>query len=239
MAKQKNQPTQAKAYRNEAKKPMPKGLKYGLIFCACALVVAFILVVVLYNDGSLPVRSGRVVKEDNWIVANLSQGNNAKYYKLAEVNPPEGYSLNEEVSLSSDTNESAFWYTADDPAAQMDLLYYGGANGTAENVANSRRMSAEAAYGEGSSTEVKSLITNGRVAWYFTAMAPDAQEAEDEAEATTLSQRAFVALQAVRNSAIMIDLGFQVTDDMPALTAEEIEREIDLAVSYLTLEPLM
>lgn len=115
------------------KKPVPKELKWGLIFVAVALVVAIILFIALYDDGSLPVKDGAAVMEDNWIVANVGSNSSPKYYKIGETAPIEGFTLSDE-DFGTETLK-VYTYRPDDPESRIDYYTVTGIKGVpSDNV---------------------------------------------------------------------------------------------------------
>jgi len=134
MAKKKKikKPVYVTREERRKKNPMPKKTKIIIASVCGALALALILFVLLYDDGSLPVRNGIVqVEGDNWLVTNLNTQNRQSYFKQAEVNAPEGFVLEPGNSLKSDSNETAFWFVPEDENNPIRNFYV---SGNAQNV---------------------------------------------------------------------------------------------------------
>lgn len=89
--------------------------------------------------GSIPNWFGTLRNvEENWIVTNTGTTSKPKYFKLAEFEAPEGYTLDPEYNGSTDTLNMTQYYNADDETAPVSAMYVSGVrNVTAEGQLNS------------------------------------------------------------------------------------------------------
>ena len=139
-ARRKNE--EDRAYREKVQKRKDYWDKNGktISIAVVAVIVALVLIRLVYSfffgpGGSLPSWGGKLrgVKE-NWVITDLSETSSKKmYYKLGEMEAPEGYSLDPEMA-SSDENAQTFYYVADDENAPVAKVYVSGVkNYTAED----------------------------------------------------------------------------------------------------------
>lgn len=101
--------------------------KTPLIIGAVALITIVIAAVLIINSiaasGSIPVKKGALEGvQPNWLVDNLSTGKRARYFKIAEVNIPDGY-VNE-GSMGNDKLEQNFYLvpTAEDAMVESVII---------------------------------------------------------------------------------------------------------------------
>lgn len=109
-----------------------------IMIAAAIVIVALIVIRLVYSffygpGGSLPVSGGKLrTAQPNWIVTDLSTTSTDKYFKLGEMEAPEGYTFNPEMSGTGDLAQT-FYYNADDEAAIAQSIYVSGvANSSAE-----------------------------------------------------------------------------------------------------------
>lgn len=176
--------------RKLQKKPLPMKTKIIIGSVVGAVLLALILFLLLYNDGALAMKGG-VVQEggDNWLVTNLNKQNRYSYYKQAEVNAAEGYTLDAAMSAKSDTNETAFWFTPDGEDTPVRSYYVTGNVAKASELAESARTNFIAYYGEENTSELASGPVGGIVGTYFTSYIEQEVpiEAEQAADEETLA----------------------------------------------------
>ena len=80
-----------------------KRIRIAAIAVCAVIVLALVYYYAIYDDGSLRIRRDAVVgKQDSWLIAELEEGKNSSFYKLADVATPDGYTASE---------DSAFGYT--------------------------------------------------------------------------------------------------------------------------------
>lgn len=229
------------------KKPIPRELKFGIIFCACALVVAVILFFALYDDGSLPVADGMPVREaDNWIVANTGSTSSPKYFKTGEINGLAGYTLDEEGVLQS-TGRTFFDYDAEDPSAALTSYYVTGINNEPSVTSESAHSNYVMMFAE--TMEISDLVhtqIDGRDAYYFTTLTipevPDETAEETEAEGTeetaevTHQQQIICYLPTVHKTTLLACATVDLTDGREPLTEDALFALMEQVVGTVTFE---
>ncbi len=174
-----SRPPQYVAKANRKKEPMDKRLKYGLIGGAAVLVVAVLLFFLLYDDGSLPVKNGTAVAEDNWIVANLGE-NSKKYFKLGAVSTPEGFVLDPQTHYQSDTNVQDFYYKpVDEAASRLQSVYYMGAKGGLSTLVESAHSTFPLYYPDAAISDIVSATISDHPVQYFSMVRTETQEEAD------------------------------------------------------------
>ena len=181
------------AKANRKKEPMPTKEKIGWIAGCGVLLLGIILFIVLYDDGSLPVRGGVIAgKQDNWIISKLQTARSSKYFKLGEVLATmEGFDKNLESSagIKTDANETGFWYDPIDPDSQIDSYYITGVASSAADMAENLPLQYSAFYPQSQISEPKTAEIAGVEAQYMIAMMPVVEEEEtlagEEAEGET------------------------------------------------------
>ena len=169
------------AKANRKKEPMSKKEKIGWIAGCGLLLLGVILFIVLYDDGSLPVRDGVIAKkQDNWIVSKLQTARTSKYFKLGEVLAAEGFEDDPEKSaaLKSDANETGFWYNPVDSDSQMDNYYITGVASSVEDMVQNLPLQFAAYFPESQFSEPKTAEIAGVQAQYLIAMIPVLPEEE-------------------------------------------------------------
>ena len=132
----------AEAQRRQTKAFFEKYSKH-LIIAAIALAVIIAAAVIvsnsLYYKGSLAVKDGKVEGyQENWLVKNMGSLSKPKYFKMGEVDLPQGYKSM--GALVSDKTEQNFFFAAEDPAApisQYTVLVMKNSNAKADAAVNS------------------------------------------------------------------------------------------------------
>ncbi|MBQ8971838.1 MAG: hypothetical protein IJ074_01985 [Clostridia bacterium] len=210
----------SKGYRKTvAKKPY---LSKKEIILTCAIVVALVLAVVLFNifysDGSLKVVDGVAQTEGaHSILVNTGTASSPKYFKLGQVSEVEGYDL-EEVVSTTDENIKTYTYvpSGDSPITNVTV---GGFTAPAESYAEY----VSAVYGsiEGyNMTEVQTANLLDRDVYYLTT------RADPEVIAATIAA-AQEALDAEAAEAETTEEAVEETTEAIEEATEEIEEEVD------------
>lgn len=195
--------------KSKPKTPMRKELKYGLIFCACALVLAVILFFALYSDGSLPIRDGKaVVEANNWLVANTGTGSSPKYYKVGSSEPIDGFTANPEVAEQMAVDMQ--YYEPDDENSQVMSYYVRGINHTPEENAEAANTNYAMLNTEMVTSPLGTTTIDGRVVQYFNSIGEPTEEQE--------GQQQFLAyLPSIRDTSVLVCITAKVTEEQPAL----------------------
>lgn len=228
--------TREQRAKQAPKKPMPKELKWGLIFVGVALVVAIILFALLYDDGSLPMKDGEAVMEDNWLIANVSTSSSPKYYKVGEIAPIDGFSLTDEDN-GTDTLK-VYTYRPDDPDSTIDYYYVTGINGTPEDNAHTINDNYRAWMTELEVGPVEHVTIDDKDVDYFTSATPPVTE-EELAEAPEgieyTRQYLSAYIPGIRDTSVLVSVVVKTSMEYPGLTdAEYVEllEEIMASIAF-------
>jgi len=109
----------SKGYRKTVEKK-PYLTKKEIIISVCivaALILAFVLINVLYDDGSLKVKDGVAQTSENSLLLNTGSGRAPVYYKLGQLDNIEGYTLDSHP-YGSDDNVKEYIYS---PEGESDI----------------------------------------------------------------------------------------------------------------------
>ena len=171
------------------KNPMPKKTKIIIASVCGVLALALILFVLLFDDGSLPVKKGVLqIGGDNWLVTNLNKQNRYRYYKQAEVNAPEGFVNDPDSTLKSDQNETSFWFNPENEDNPVKSFYITGNAQRASELVESVQSSFISFYGPESVSEVQIGPVGGNIGQYFTTYTENEVYEEETAETTETEQ---------------------------------------------------
>lgn len=239
--------------KQQPKEPMSKGLKYGLIAGACVLVIAIVLFAIFYDDGSLPSQDSVVVTEgDNWIVVNKGTNTSPKFYKQGEIEPMDGYVLDENLSDTDARGIKTFAYAPEDELDPVKNYQVRGVNSKPEEIIESVYTS----YGAWGSYlydmhPIQTVTLDGREVTYFIADGMTVPEEEGEGEDTTaedttdeaasqestqVTQEIICYVPSIRDTCILILLTVEITEDQPPLEEAELLAKIEEAISHITFE---
>lgn len=196
-------PQQYVAKANRKKKPMDKRILYGILGGVGVLVLAVVIFLAVYDDGSLPIRNGAVVTGgDNWIVANLSNATNGqRYYKLGEVNTPEGFTLDPDTHYVSDTNLTDFVFHPEDENSQFESLYYMGIKGKNSTLVPESHDLFAQFYGEETVSEIQSATVDMHPVQYYTFTRTETQEEADARAGAEAAEKAEQQAAGAENAA--------------------------------------
>lgn len=96
----------------DQKESTRKRIIWGCVAVLAVIVLLLVYYYGIYDDGSLKVKNDALVNvQENWLVGQRSSGKNSKYYHIADITAPEGYTAAEN-SLSSGLIQ-AFAYEKD------------------------------------------------------------------------------------------------------------------------------
>lgn len=230
--------TKAVRVKQTPKKPIPKELKYGLAFCGAALVIAIVLVIALYNDGSLAMNDEGmpIMEANNWLIANKGSSSEPKYYKIGEINPIEGFAVDETELDDISTNMRIYIFNPDDPDSQISQYYVTAtdrqANANAETANSNYRIYSSLQIGD-----VQTATMDGQEVHYFTAvLLPSSEQAEEtDADSTTDTdaaaeetqteapqQQLLAYIPAKRDTTILVSVTLPLSEEVSALTDEAL-----------------
>lgn len=247
MAKKKHRNTRAeqarrknaedRAYREKAKTRkafwQQNGKKIAIVTAAVILALALIWLGYSFfygPGGSLPSWGGRLRGvEDNWVVADLSDSGAARYFKLGEMQAPEGYTLDEDMGAGSDKKTQSFYYRADDPEATITHIYVSGVpNYTAE-----AQLDRLIDYGYFAQTGgAKQAVIDGRDVRYAYFVF-DVSTEENAEEGTVAYANLCLYIDSVKDSCVLMML------DSPRVAMEDVTSEDVLYAEAEKLLPLL
>lgn len=218
--------------KQKPRKPIAKELKWGILFCACALVLAVILFVALYDDGSLPMRDGAPVMEgNNWLVANTGTSSSPKYYKIGEAQAVPGYTLDPEAESYSDL--VLYTYRPDDPDSRIDNYYITGINQTPAVNAQSANTNYKSWMSTATIGDVEHATIDGLAVEYFMTSMPATNEAGEVVDTGETQQQLIAYIPTIRNTSVLCAIAVNATPELPELPEadfvallEEITRSI-------------
>ena len=220
----------SKGFRKQsAKKPY---LSKRDIVLLCLLLVAIAIgafFLFRYDDGALKVKDGEVVTEgDNWLIVNGSNTRGGRrYFKLGEVNAPEGCDL-EKTPVLTDANLSEYVITPQAEGDVYDRVTLSSSHASAEALSN---YAASTLAGlEGTEVgEVQSGEIHATAARYFfyTSAPVEGDASTGEAEATVeeaVEEAADGAAEAVEEAA---DGAAEAVEEAADEAAEAVEEAAD------------
>lgn len=208
------------------KKPVPKELKFGIIFCVCALILAVVLFFVLYDDGSLAMQDDKpVLGAENWLVADVGTSSSHKYYHIGEVEPLPGYTLDEE-SLDQN-NLRVYTYRPDDPDSQINHYYVTGINRVPEVNAEAANANYKL-YGGMDISDVQKMTMQSHEVDFFTTATPVVED-------TDTYQQMIFYMPAIRNTTVLISISVDTSPDKPPMDTETLLALVDDIMETITL----
>lgn len=226
------------AYRKKAKERKEFFDKHGkkITVATVAAIVAIVLIWLgckwfISPGGSIPNFFGYLRGvEDNWIVSNLAENDNDSYYfKLAEFDAPEGYTLDPEASFSTDALARTQYYVADDENAAAASLYIAGvANKTAA-------AQVETLVGYGYTASPSGTVTiGGKEAQYAYSVFDTSEEGTADADKTGYASLC-VYVDSVKDSCVLVLLNTATTAMADVPTEESLLAVAETIVPNLTI----
>ncbi len=168
MAGKKRVPARSKGPKEKKPEWLTKKQWITLGICVAAAVVLLVAYLLLRDlfDGSLKVADGVVQAEDGWVVVNNGTTDRPKYFKLGEVQPVDGYRLEEEDYLG-DENVPAFYFypEGESPVDSIGLLP---AKGGAQEMAERAAASYGSFFTGAQTSQVAPREIAGKSGWGFT-----------------------------------------------------------------------
>ncbi|MDR0929710.1 MAG: hypothetical protein LBM74_08405 [Oscillospiraceae bacterium] len=232
MAKQKHVKPQyvPRANRPNKKPYLPKARKIELAIVAGVLVLAAVLFFIFYDDGSLPMKDGVAQREDHWIIQNLGDTQNPKYYKLGEYTVPEGYYRDTVSSTSTNLNRVEFYLRPVDAGGALKYGYVVGVTLPPEEMAV-RGHGALLTFDPVSNvvSEISHTELNGIPAPYFTNLITNQDTGE-------VNKQLNAYLPAPRNAGIMVSISMLVNEEFPEPSDEEMLKRVEFFAATLKVE---
>ncbi|MDR0929709.1 MAG: hypothetical protein LBM74_08400 [Oscillospiraceae bacterium] len=184
----------------------------------------------LPDGDALPMEYGVVQREDNWIIQNLGDKQNPKYYKLAEYTVPDGYFRDTESSTSSDWNRVEFYLRPDDESGALKYGYVVGVTLPPEEMAV-RGHDALVAFDPASNvvSEISHTELNGIPAPYFTNLITNRNSGE-------VNKQLNAYLPAAHNAGVMVSVSMLVNEEFPEPSDEEMLKLVEFFAATLQLE---
>ena len=112
-----------------------------ILYTAIAVLAAIVLWCVyyygIYDDGSLKVRNNAIVgAQENWLIGERNKGKNSKYYHIADMADPDGFTRREDslAGSSSRTQRTDFTYSVGD---ENTTVYMTAVNDSVDGIAQS------------------------------------------------------------------------------------------------------
>ncbi len=207
------------AKKNKPMSPETKKRLMIILPIVAVIIIAAIVVISLIPDGSLKVRGGAVVgAEDNWLIVNTKTTNRPKYFKLAEVEAIDGFTVDAEnsYSFSSDKNVTDFWIDNNDETAAEKYYAVLGVTHPASEVAENA-FSLLGSYGAEMLTDsVVSAEINGTECLYYAYFMATPVEEEEGAAAEEATETEGEELPAEEENADPLGT-FTIVSYFPAL----------------------
>ena len=176
----------SKGYRKTVtKKPY---LSKKEIIWTCAIVVALILIVVLFNvfydDGSLKIVNGVAqTRGDNSLILNVGSANKPHYYKLGQLAEVDGYTLSA-TPVTNDENVNTFTFTPVEDSA-IDSVSFN-AYGYSATAFCEAMVASFSSADDVVCSELQTADADGHTVSYFTYhTTPTVEETPAETEAET------------------------------------------------------
>ena len=205
----------SKGYRTYKKeeKGFTKGEIRTMIIGFAVIVIALICVLVLpdaiESRHLLKVRDGAIVDAgDNWLIRNVGDSSKAKYRKIAEVNPADGYQLEKVAAGTTNDLSTMFYYEPTegnaDAAAQE---YYVIAGSDEYDALASYIYNYAATLGEIlEQSEIQTVDVGGRSASYFTVKYTATDSSDAETPVVTYNQVGYMYVDAdIKDNCVLIN----------------------------------
>ena len=205
----------SKGYRTYKKeeKGFTKGEIRTMIIGFAVIVIALICVLVLpdaiESRHLLKVRDGAIVDAgDNWLIRNVGDSSKAKYRKIAEVNPADGYQLEKVTAGTTNDLSTMFYYEPTEGNADAAAQEYYVVAGSGEydalvsNVYGYAAMLGEIL----DQSEIQTVDVGGRSASYFTVKSSVTDDSSDEENPiVTYNQMGYMYVDAdVKDNCVVI-----------------------------------
>ena len=204
----------------------------SVIGCILIVLVLFLAVKNFYGPGgSIPNFFGTLRGvQDDWIVTNLGDSSSPRYYKLGSLTLPDGYTIDSEYSISTDSNNQTFRLIPDDASVVSSVYIAGVANRKAEDM-----LQTYIGFGKYTdATEPKTAEIGGHTVHYVSVLYPS-EDVETVDETTQGSRSLVMYMDTARDSSILIS-ALSVQGDMSSRpTEEELVRAVSNVVAGVHL----
>lgn len=197
MSKKSSRSKGYRSYKTE-QKGFTKGELRTLIIGFVVLVLAIAAIIYLPDAIEarhlIKVENGEFVgAEDNWLIVNTGNSTKAKYRKIAEVDPAEGYALDEINNTSSANLSRTMRFKAEDEASAVAEYtvspstdeYKALAESVFTNFSNNGLLTMGATV-TSHSDELQTCEVNGKTLYWFTAVySYETRDDENSTDTTT------------------------------------------------------
>ena len=174
----------SKGYRKTVGKKPYLTKRDIVILCLLVAVVAVGAILLFsYDDGALKVKDGKIVDAgENWLIVNGSNTpGRARYFKVGEIQAPEGYDGSN--APLNDDNVPMYVYTPQEEANGVEAVNVTTSHSSAKALAE-YIVETMTSLGSERLSEVTAAETGGRSYYYFTnRVIPNTDEAEEAEEA--------------------------------------------------------
>lgn len=179
----KNTSAKSKGYRKTVQKK-PYLTKKEIIITVsiiAALILAFVLFNIFYDDGSLKVKDGVVQTSENSLILNTGSAKHPMYYKIGQLNDIDGYTLDSHAHGSDENVKEYVYYPEGE--SDIDLISVN----TYAYDASVFSSSAEQLYASDptmESTALQTIEDDGHSVSYLTFSVLEQEPAEEASEPT-------------------------------------------------------
>ena len=181
----------SKGYRKTVeKKPYLTKKEITITICViAALILAFVLFNILYDDGSLKIRNGKLQVSENSLILNTGSSKHPAYYKIGQIADIEGYTMDSHPQGTDEHDLEYVFYPEGE--SDIDLISVN----TYAYDASVFSSSAEITYANDptmASSELKTIEDDGHSVSYLTFRVLEQEEAAaaETAEETTAEETA-------------------------------------------------
>lgn len=220
-------------YKKPEPKPLSRQTKIGIIVGVCVLALAVLLFALFYDDGSLPVKKGAIEgAQENWLIANLSSGRREKCYKLAEVDPLDGFALSPEDSMKSEDDLTTDFYMKPvDEDSEIDYYYITGVSSKADEMAASVLNTYKTMSEECSDIQTLTRADGTEIQYFIAKITAESGLSQSDSQIVC----AYVPSQ--KDSSILITFNRTLSEEKPELSDEALVDWMEKISETITLEP--
>ena len=233
------------SYKTEQKgftKSELRTLIIGFVVLVLAIAAIIYLPDALEARHLIKVENGEFVgASDNWLVANTGTSSHAKYRKIAEVDPADGYALDTETQLSPTHLDKTF--NAEDENAAVKSYTVSGSNREYKALAEdtlSKYAAYVANYGvnvTSISDELQTVEINGKTLYWFTATTSYVTTSADNSSETTTKYSQNVSMYApsdVKGTSVILSVSNTVDSEDAFIDVNEMVEVLKSAAANVS-----
>lgn len=233
--------------KKAAPKPMSQKTKKMLAIATGAVILALALFFIFYQDGSLPLTTMNINKEDglthaiqmiqipeneHWLTYNKGSKAKPKYFKAGALTFPEGWSFDESYTIDTDANIKEYCFRPDDQNSPFNFVYIRALNKEAGEVCKDAQQKTAQYYKESIVGDAKETTLNGLNCHYFFSKT----KSQMEGQPLEMSQTFSLYLPANGKSSILINLSQKIDSMESGLSEEELLKAASDFISCLILD---